>query len=144
MNSLISASFVAVLASFGLPTGLRADQPAASCVYSSKTIDAELKFNHAGEASLSGVLGEVAFQCQMHLADIKDCRRCASIVNYILTFDRRECSTNPANIPLGQMSDPIPLHIFSSRAELGLLAGMPRVDCRTYSFDEDFELFEDG
>ena len=147
MPSLISApfvAFVALLASVAFPTGLRADQPAASCVYASETIEAELKLSHPGEGRLSGALGEVAFQCQMRLTDFKDCRRCASIVNYILTFEREACSTNPADAPLSQLSDRISLHIFSSHAELGLLAGTPRVDCRTYSFDKDSELLEDG
>lgn len=129
---------VAALMAVGLSDASGADQPAVSCDYSSKTIEAKLKLSHAGEGHLSGVVRKTAFGCQLALSSFKDCRRCASIVNYILGFDRGSCETNPPNAPLGELSERISLHIFRTHAEIGLLAGTPRVVCHTYSFDDDF------
>lgn len=127
---------LATLMVVGVSGASWADQPAASCVYAGETIAAELKLSHAGEGSLSGVVNEAAFECRIALVDFKDCRRCASVVDYILTFDRGTCETSPANASIGQLAERISLHVFRTHAELGLLAGTPRVDCRTYSFDD--------
>lgn len=137
-------TFALAVMAMGFPNSAWSDPPIVTCEYSSKPIVAELKLTGAGEGSLAGEIDETAFECQLVLSGIKDCRRCASTVNYILTFDRQACQITRPNASVDELSSRISLHIFRTHAEIGLLGGMPRDYCRTYSFDEGLLPLIDG